>query len=137
MARTLMVHLPCLTRTCSWVHIIQYMRLLWPTFAFLFSCCYISVSIFSDRRSLKIENENNSTKTDRRSPIYRTRIPRAPFINTETYPGWLELPLTGTNFYGPEPVPAIEVLMYKYAFLRLQDGSPYHLKQYQKSRSIS
>ena len=30
----------------------------------------------------------------------------------ETYPGWLELPLTGTNFHGPKPVRATEVLLY-------------------------
>ena len=35
---------------------------------------------------------------DRKSPIYRTRVPRAQFINTETYPSWQELPLIGTNF---------------------------------------
>ena len=34
------------------------------------------------------------------------------FINTETYPGWLELSLTGTNFHGPKPVRATELLLY-------------------------
>ena len=58
-----------------------------------------SFSIFSDRRSLKRENENNSTK-------YMTRVPTAQFFNIETYmnTGWLEIPLTGTNFHGTKPV---------------------------------
>ena len=30
----------------------------------------------------------------------------------ETFPGWLELPLTGTNFYGRKPVRATEVLLF-------------------------
>ena len=61
-----------------------------------------SFSIFSDRWSLKIENENNITKkSDRRSPIYKTGVPRVQFINTGTYPAWLELPLTETIFIIP------------------------------------
>ena len=68
----------------------------------------------------KIENENNNTKllTAEAPNIgqeslefkYRTRVPRNQLINTETYPGWLELPLTGMIFYGPKPVLATEVL---------------------------
>ena len=30
----------------------------------------------------------------------------------ETNPGWLELPLVGTNFHGSKPVLATEVLLY-------------------------
>ena len=71
----------------------------------------IFIFCFSDRRSLKIEDENNSTETDHRSPIYRSRVPRVQFINTKPYPGWLELPLTGTNFHGPKPVRSTEVLL--------------------------
>ena len=56
-AWTLMARLPCLTRTHSWVPMIPYMRLLWSVFMLLFS-----FSVLSDRRSLKIGNENNSTK---------------------------------------------------------------------------
>ena len=48
-----------------------------------------SFSIFSDQRSLKIENENNNMKT----PIVPVYI--------DVNPGWLELPLTRTNFHGP------------------------------------
>ena len=32
----------------------------------------------------------------------------------ETNPGWLELPLTGTNFHGPKPVRVTEILLYYY-----------------------
>ena len=39
-------------------------------------------------------------------------MPRVQFINIETYPGWLELPLTRTNFHGPKPVRATEALLY-------------------------
>ena len=31
----------------------------------------------------------------------------------ETYPEWLELPLTGTNFHDPKSVRATEVLLYR------------------------
>ena len=41
-------------------------------------------------------------------------------MNIETYPGQLELPLTGTNFHGPQPVRAIEVL-----FIRSRYGAIY------------
>ena len=40
--------------------------------------------------------------------MYRTRVSR----NAEINPGWLELPLTGTNFHGPKPVQAAEVQLY-------------------------
>ena len=63
-----------------------------------------SFSIFSDRRSLKIEIENN-TKTLTAEVSNRTRI-------IETYSGWLELSLTGTNFHGPKSVRGTEVLLY-------------------------
>ena len=66
-----------------------------------------SFSIFSDRRLLKIENENNSTK----SAMYRTRVPRVQYIDIENYPGWLDLPLIGTNFHGHKPVGATEALL--------------------------
>ena len=56
-----------------------------------------SFSICSDWCSLKIENE--------------TRVPRVELINIETYSGWLELSLTGSNFHGPKPVRATEVLL--------------------------
>ena len=55
-----------------------------------------SFSVLSDRWSLKKANENNSTKTLARE----TRVPRVQ-VYIETNPGWQELPLTGTNFYGP------------------------------------
>ena len=44
--------------------------------------------------------------------MYRTGVPRVKLINTDTYLGWLELLLTGTNFHGPKPVRATEVLLY-------------------------
>ena len=97
MARTLMARLPCLTRTRSWVPIVLYLRLLWSNFYFNFFILLSFIFYFSDRWSLKIENENNNTKTlTIEIPYnYRTRAPRVLFINIETYPGWLELPLTG------------------------------------------
>ena len=61
-ARTLMARIPCLTRIHSWVPRVPYMRLLWSIFCIYFYMLLLSFSIFSDRRSLKIENENNSTK---------------------------------------------------------------------------
>ena len=65
MARTLMAHLPCLTRTHSWAPMVPYMRPLCSNFCIK---CYVfmllfSFSVFSDGLSLKIENENNNTKT--------------------------------------------------------------------------
>ena len=41
-ARTLMVCLPCLIRTCSWVSMIPYMILLWSNF-----CIYVFMLLFS------------------------------------------------------------------------------------------
>ena len=69
-------------------------------------CIYVFILLFSfyiygDRRSVKIENEVNNTKSLITEALYigldalEIRI-----INTELYPGWLELPLTGTNFHG-------------------------------------
>ena len=47
------------------------------------------------------------------TPVYgRPRVTRVEVIDIETYPGWLELPLIGTNFHGPKPVRATEVLLY-------------------------
>ena len=37
---------------------------------------------------------------------------RVQFLNIKSYPSWMELPLTGTNFHGPKPVQATEVLLY-------------------------
>ena len=76
-----------------------------PYIRFLFLCFHAVIFIFyfSDNR-----NEDISTKTLTTSHIW-ARVPRAQFINIVTYPGWLELPLTGTNFLGPKPV--IEVLL--------------------------
>ena len=45
-------------------------------------------------------------------PHNRTRVPRVQFINIETYPRWLEQPLTGTSFHGPKRVRTTEVLHY-------------------------
>ena len=62
-----------------------------------------SFSIFSDWRSLKIENEKKTKKhenSDRRSSEYGTRLPGAQ-VYIETNPGWLELPLTRTISHGP------------------------------------
>ena len=76
---------------------IPHLSLVWSNFCIYGFMLLFSFSIFSDRGSLKIENENNSTKT----PIYR---------NMDFYPGWLELTLTGINFHGPKPVRATKVL---------------------------
>ena len=62
MAQTLMACLPCLTRTCSWVSMVRYMRLLWPNFCVYVFILLFSVSVFSDQWSLKIENEINYMK---------------------------------------------------------------------------
>ena len=66
---------------------------------FLHLCFYAAFSIFSDRRS------------DHRSPKIMTRVPKVQFIDKEAYSCGLELPLTGTNFHGPEPVRATAVLL--------------------------
>ena len=110
MACPLIVRLSCLTGTHSWVPMIPYMRLLWSNFCIYAFMLLFSFSIFSDRRSLKIENENNSTKTLK--PHIEDQRPKSSAYNIETYPGWLELPLTGINFRGPKPVRATEVLLY-------------------------
>ena len=80
---------------------VPYMRLLWSNFCIYVFMLLFSYSIFIDRqfsdcRSLKIENENNNTKTETTA----VRVPRVQ-VYIETSPGWLELPLTGTNFHGP------------------------------------
>ena len=67
MAQTLMARIPFLTRTRSWVPMVPYMRLLLSNFCIYGVVLLFYFSIFSGRRSLKIENENNSTK----SPRYR------------------------------------------------------------------
>ena len=63
MARTLLAGLLCLTRTGSWVPLIPYMILLWSNFSIYVLLLLFLFSIFSDQRSLKIENENNNMKT--------------------------------------------------------------------------
>ena len=55
---------------------------------------------FSDWWSLKIENENNNSKTLTEEAVYI----RLESLEFSLYPGWLELPLTGTNFHGLKPV---------------------------------
>ena len=72
---------------------------------------WVTQSLFSDRRRLlKIENENNKMKTLTAETPYKG-VPRDQFVNIEIYPGWLELPLNGGNFYGPNPVQATKVLL--------------------------
>ena len=73
----------------------SYMRLLWSNFCYYVSSLLFSFSIFSDRWSLKIENENNSTKTLTAEVSY---IGLGVYI--ETNPGWLELPFARTNLHG-------------------------------------
>ena len=80
------------------------MRILWSNFRIYVFVLLFSFSIFRDRWSLKLEDGNNSMKTDCRNFIYRTRVPTVQIINIEIYPCWLELPLTGTTFLGPRPV---------------------------------
>ena len=63
MARTLMARIPCLIRTRSSVPMVPYMRLLWSILCIYVFMLFFSFSIFSDRWSLKIENENNSKKS--------------------------------------------------------------------------
>ena len=58
-----MARLLCLTRTHSWVCTIPHMRILWSNFCIYVLMLLFFHFLFSDRRSLKIENENNSTKT--------------------------------------------------------------------------
>ena len=61
-----------------------------------------SSPIFSDRWSLKIENETNSMKMVTAEASYMG-LGSLEFVQVyiETNPGWLELSLTGTNLYGP------------------------------------
>ena len=104
-AQTLMARLPCLTRTRFCVPMIPYMRLLLSNVCIYVFILFFSFSIFSDRRSLKIENENNKHKnSDNRSPISRTKVHRVQLMNIETYPAWLELPLTWTSIHSPTSV---------------------------------
>ena len=51
------------TRTRSWVPMVSYMRLPWSNFCIKVFILLFSFSIFSDRTSLKTENEYNSIKT--------------------------------------------------------------------------
>ena len=46
-------------------------------------------------------------------------------MNIETFPGRLELPLTGTNFHGSKHIRATEVLLYLYVEL---SGQSFELK---------
>ena len=62
------------------------MTILWSNFCIYVFVLLFSFSIFSDRRSLKIENENNNTKTK----VHTAQVYK------ETNPGSLELPLTKT-----------------------------------------
>ena len=68
-----MAHISCLNKIRSWVpvkhFVVEILR---------FFNAVIFIFYFSERRSLKKENENNSTKTltTEASPINRTRIPR-------------------------------------------------------------
>ena len=66
------------------------MRLLWSNFCIYVIMMLFSFSVFSDRRSLKIENKNNNTKTLPTESPYYSRVPSVHFTNIETYPGWLE-----------------------------------------------
>ena len=91
------------------------MRLLWPNFCIYVFVLLFSFSIFSDRRSLKIENEKENS--DRKSQIYRTRVPRVQFINIETYPGWLELPLIRTYFHGPRLFEPLKIYCNSYLIM--------------------
>ena len=101
MARTLTARISCLTRTRSWVLMVLYMGLLWSKFCIYAFKLLFSFSFFSGRRSLKLENENNSTKTLRpqKSRIWNW-VPRVR-VYIQTYPRRLELPLNGTYFHGP------------------------------------
>ena len=73
---------------------------------------FFSFSIFSNRRLLKIENENNNTKTLTTDVSYMGVGSLEFRFIYGTNPGWLELPLTGTNFHGSKHVRATEVLLY-------------------------
>ena len=73
-----------------------YKRLLWSNFCIHVFMLLFSFSIFTEQRSLKIENENTSMKILTAEVSYMGLG-----IYTETNPEWLELPLTGTNIHGP------------------------------------
>ena len=94
MARTLIARLPCLTRTDR----------IYYTFCIYVFVQLFSFSVISDLQSLKIENENNSTKTLTAEAPFIGLVHRVQLINTKFYLGWLELPLTRPNFHGPKPV---------------------------------
>ena len=80
------------------------MRLLWSNFCIYVSMLLFSFSIFKDLQSLKIEKENNNTKTVTTEVSYiGTQVPRVQ-VYKETNPGWLELPLTRTNVHGLKPI---------------------------------
>ena len=75
MARSLLARLSCLTRTRSWVPMIPFVGLLWSIFCMYVFMLLFAFSIFSDRRSLKIENENYSMIA---------LIAEAPYIDPES-----------------------------------------------------
>ena len=63
-----------------------YIRLLWSNFCIYIFMLSFSPSVFSYRRSLKIENEKKNTIT----VTAKTSYIGVQFINVETYPGlWL------------------------------------------------
>ena len=70
-----------------------------------FFCIYVFMLL------LKIENENTSTKTLPAAVSY-TGLGSLELSLYRNLP-WLELPLTGSNFHGPKPVGATEVLLYR------------------------
>ena len=63
MARTPIARLPSRTGTLSWIPTVQTMRILWSNFCIYVFVLLFPCSIVSDRRSLKIKNENNNRKT--------------------------------------------------------------------------
>ena len=62
---------------------------------------------FSDCWTLKIEHENNMKTLTTKVPHMGVPLVQ---VYIETNPGWQELSLTKTNFHGPKPVRATEVL---------------------------
>ena len=68
-----------------------------------------SFFIFSDRWSLKVENENKNSKTLTAKVSYM-RLEFRLYI--ETYPGWLELLLARTMARSPDGIWATGVLLY-------------------------
>ena len=63
MAQILMASLPCLDKTRSWAPVVPFVRFLCSIFCIYVFMLLISFAIFSDRQSLKIENEHNSMRT--------------------------------------------------------------------------